>query len=125
MSYLLWNAGREYNLHNKILHKAKVNCLQVHTRISSFLGLPTVQFLIAYHTEGRLGPFYHVNDISVYQVDEEGRGPRSKMIIIRARVLRHEQARSVRYSLCERSKLQRLGRKVKDLKLVLLIGDSW
>ena len=38
-------------------------------RLASFPGLPTVQFLITCSMQkggGRAGPFYHVNDVSVY-----------------------------------------------------------
>ena len=36
-----------------------------------FLGLPIVQLLIG---EGRPGPFYHVNDVSVYLARQRGEG---------------------------------------------------
>ena len=45
--------------------------------ITSFPGLPTVQFLIAYGMQkggGRPGPFYHVSDVNVYLLRHKGGG---------------------------------------------------
>ena len=51
--------------------------------IASFPGLPTVKFLIACSMQknrgGRPGPFYHINDVSVYLGRQKGwKGPRSR-----------------------------------------------
>ena len=51
----------------------------VHCAISlaSFPGLPTVQFLITCSMQkgrGRPGPFYPMNDVSVYQGRQRGEG---------------------------------------------------
>ena len=45
--------------------------------LASFLGLPTVQFLITWVCKnggGRPGPFYHMNDINVYLGRQRGEG---------------------------------------------------
>ena len=45
--------------------------------LASFPGLPTVQFLllsVCKNEGGRPGPFYHVNDVSVYLVGRRGWG---------------------------------------------------
>ena len=57
-------------------------CWSVCTSIVAlFPGLPTVQFLIACSMQkrrGKAGPFYHVNDISVYIGRQRGRDSQLK-----------------------------------------------
>ena len=83
-------------------------------KLASFPGLSTIQFLITCSMQKqRPGPFYHVNDISVY-VDRQRRGgvPDRKNAF-RAHILCFEPG-EVRLSLRERSKFWSLGQKLQD-----------
>ena len=62
-------------------------CLPHTYTVALFPGLPTVQFLVG---EGRPGPFYHVNDVSVYQGTERGRGVPDRKNAFRACILHFE-----------------------------------
>ena len=78
--------------------------------VALFPGLPIVQLLIG---EGRPGPFYHVNDISVYQGRQRGgRGPQLKGRISRILILSFEPG-AVCSLLRKCLKLQHLGQKLQ------------
>ena len=62
--------------------------------LASFPGLPIIQFLIACSMQkwrkkgdGRPGPFYHVNDVSVYLGRQKGEGSPIKRISLRPYLL--------------------------------------
>ena len=47
-------------------------CPGVHVHVALFPGLPTVQFVVCKNGGGRPGPFYHMNDVSVYLGGQRG-----------------------------------------------------
>ena len=65
-------------LYSQAQFQTRVFLLLHHGDIASLPGLSTVQFWAVYKDRGgRPGPFYHVNDVSVYQGKQrggEGRG---------------------------------------------------
>ena len=81
--------------------------------ISSLIPRPSHRpaFAVCKNGGGRPGVIYHVNDVSVYQVDRGGGGVPERKDAFHAGVL-HFEPRAIRFSLCERLKPQRLGQKL-------------
>ena len=81
--------------------------------VALFPGLPTVQFLICNNGGRRPGILYHVNEVSVYLGRQRGGGiPHRKNAFCTHAFCFEPEA--IRFSLHERSKLQRLGQKLRD-----------
>ena len=95
--------------------------------LASLLGLRTVQFwslAVCKNGGGRPGPFYHVNDVSVYVGRQSGGGVLDRMNAFHTHVLHIELGLvHVCFSLRKLSKLQHLGQK-QGLKLIFFFNQG-